>query len=200
MSSSATTSRTNGLSTRQVETINRLVDAAVEEIREVELAGLTVRNVAARAGVAPATAYTYFESKEHLVSEVFWRRLQTLDMPDATDARSPAERVAGALRAVADLVADEPEISAAVTTALLAHDAAVKRLRDRIGLNIRQRLTMAMGSDDADVVSALELLYAGALLQAGTGHLSYDELGDRLVAAATLILGGHHVGGSIQSV
>ena len=28
-----------------------------------------------RAGVAPATAYTYFSSKSHLVAEVFWRRL-----------------------------------------------------------------------------------------------------------------------------
>lgn len=195
MSSSTTTSRTTGLSARQVETINRLVDAAVEEIREVKFSGLTVRNVAARAGVAPATAYTYFESKEHLISEVFWRRLRALALPAAEADRAPAERVAAALRAVSDLVADEPEISAAVTTALLAHDPAVKRLRDRIGLNIRQRLTTAVGSDDVDVVSALELLYAGALLQAGTGHLSYDELGDRLVAAATLILGGDHVGG-----
>ena len=199
MSSSTTTSRTTGLSPRQVETINRLVDAAVDEIREVQFAGLTVRNVAARAGVAPATAYTYFESKEHLVSEVFWRRLKALEMP-AADGRVPAERVAAALRSVSNLVADEPEISAAVTTALLAYDPAVKRLRDRIGLNIRQRLTLALGHDDAEVVSALELLYAGALLQAGTGHLSYDELGDRLVAAATLILGGDHVGGSIQPV
>src|SRR4029450_7144530 len=39
---------------------------------------LTVRTVARRAGVAPATAYTYFTSKAHLVAEVFWRRVRAL--------------------------------------------------------------------------------------------------------------------------
>lgn len=190
MSSSAVDPGTKGLSARQVETINRLVTAAVEELRAVEFAGMTVRNVAARAGVAPATAYTYFDSKEHLVSEVFWRRLKTLPMPDPSDERLPAERVADALRKVSDLVAGEPEISGAVTTALLSNEPAVKRLRDRIGLNIRMRLTIALGTDDQTIISALELLYAGAMLQAGTGHLNYDQIGDRLVAAASLFLGG----------
>ncbi|HPB45774.1 MAG: TetR family transcriptional regulator [Microthrixaceae bacterium] len=190
MSSSAVAARSERPSPRQVETINRLVDAAVDEIRTVGFAGLTVRNVAARAGVAAATAYTYFDSKEHLVSEVFWRRLKELPLPQSNDDRPAAQRVADALRSVSNLVADEPELSAAVTTALLAHDPQVKRLRDRIGANIRIRLTNSLGADDLLVVHSLELLYAGALLQAGTGHLSYDELGDRLIESATLILGG----------
>ena len=33
------------------------------------------------------------------------------------------------------------------------------------------------------------LLYSGAMLQAGTGHLSYDDLGDRLSEVASLLLG-----------
>lgn len=183
------------MTARQRETVDRLVEAAVEEVRVVGFGGLTVRNVAARAGVAPATAYTYFDSKEHLVSEVFWRRLEALPASRHDGRRTSATRVAAMLREVAMLVADEPELSAACTVSLLADDPAVHRLRDRIGGNIHQRLVTALGGDDptaADpaIIGALELAYSGAMLQAGTGHLSYDELGDRLAGAAELILGG----------
>lgn len=191
-------SSTSTLTVRQAETVDRLVDAAVDEVRSVGFGGLTVRNVAARAGVAPATAYTYFGSKEHLVGEVFYRRLMTL--PDvAVDRRlSSANRVAAALREVALLVADEPELSAACTIALLGDDPEVRSLRDRIGGTIHRRLLAALGDPARDgkrdgnraALDAIELAFSGAMLQTGTGHLSYDELGDRLAAAAELILGG----------
>ena len=184
------TTERHSLTPRQRDTVDRLVDAAVEEVRSVGFAGPTVRNVAARAGVAPATAYTYFDSKEHLVSEVFWRRLDALAPARLDRRRSPATRVGSMLREVAMLVADEPELSAACTIALLVDEPAVRRLRDRIGANIHQRLVSALGVDDPDIIGALELAYSGAMLQTGTGHLSYDQLGDRLAATAQLILGG----------
>ena len=186
------------LSDRQARTVSRLIDAALEELTEVGYPTLTVRSVARRAGVAPATAYTYFGSKEHLVGEVFYRRLMTL--PDvAVDRRlSSANRVAAALREVALLVADEPELSAACTIALLGDDPEVRSLRDRIGGTIHRRLLAALGDPARDgkrdgnraALDAIELAFSGAMLQTGTGHLSYDELGDRLAAAAELILGG----------
>ena len=43
--------------------------------------------MARRAGVAPATAYTYFASKEHLVTEVFWQRVRELDRPGPQQVR-----------------------------------------------------------------------------------------------------------------
>ena len=103
-----------------------MVEAAVEEVAATGFDGLTVRNVARRAGVSPATAYTYFASKEHLLTEVFWRRLSALAEPPADRRRSAADRVAAATRDMAMLVADEPELAAAVTTAMLAHDPDVQ--------------------------------------------------------------------------
>lgn len=187
---SSSTALNPKLTPRQTDTVNKLVEAAVEEVRSVGFGGLTVRNVAARAGVAPATAYTYFGSKEHLVGEVFWRRLKALPHARVDGRRSDSGRVAAMLREVAMLVADEPELSAACTIALLVDEPAVKRLRDRIGGNIHQRLVEALGEDDPVIIGALELAYSGAMLQTGTGHLSYDDLGDRLAGAAELILGG----------
>src|SRR5690349_24287099 len=74
----STESTRRHLSDKQAQTVQGLVVAAVEELREHGYDGLTVRNVARRAGVAPATAYNYFTSRDHLVTEVFWRRLRAL--------------------------------------------------------------------------------------------------------------------------
>ena len=64
----------------------------MDELR-ARLRRLTVRNVARRAGVAPATAYTYFASKDHLVAEVFWRRLRgPPTAPPTGDDRPPCLR------------------------------------------------------------------------------------------------------------
>lgn len=174
-------------SERQADTIARLLDAAVDELRAGGYETLSVRSVAGAAGVAPATAYNYFASKEHLVAEVFWRRLRALDDPVAT-GDTPRQRVTATLRSVATLVADEPSLSAACTIALLGSDDSVRQLRDRIGVDIRRRIMSALGPEGSDdVVHALELAYSGAMLQVGMGHLDYDQMADRLAAVVSMV-------------
>jgi AcrR family transcriptional regulator len=171
--------------------VQRLVDAALEEVRATGYDGLTVRNVARRAGVAPATAYTYFASKDHLVAEVFWRRVAALPEPRVNGRRSPAARAATALREIAVTLADEPELAAAATTAILASDPDVHRLRTRMGGAVLHRLHAALGDDAGPAaVQALGLAFSGAMLQAGMGYFSYTELGDRMAEVADVVLGG----------
>ncbi|AQA23169.1 bacterial regulatory, tetR family protein [Rhodococcus sp. MTM3W5.2] len=124
------------LTEQQAETVDKLTTAAVAVLREHGFSGLTVRLVAAEAGVAAATAYTYFSSKSHLVAEVFWRRLNEVprEVPDHLD---PVARVCQVLRDVALLVSDEPALAAASTTAILGDDPDVEHLRLRIGMDIR---------------------------------------------------------------
>jgi len=178
------------LSDRQARTVAGLLDATVDELREVGFDGLTVRNVARRAGVAPATAYNYFASREHLVTEVFWRRLEALPETRIDRRRTAASRAAATLAEMALLVADEPELAAACTAAMLSNDPDVKVLRDRIGLTWRLRLQAALG-DDADpaVLRSLEFAVSGAMLQAGMGHLDYTDLPDQLARTAELVVG-----------
>ena len=180
-----------GAAEKRSDRVDALVEATVAELRANGYEGLTVRNAARRAGVAPATAYTYFASKDHLVAEVFWRRLQTLE-PAPVDGRHRARtRVSNALRELAWLIAAEPELAAASTTAILASDPDVRRLRNRIGAAFNAHLAAALG-DDADpaVLRALNLALAGALLQAGMGYFSYADLADRMDEVAGLLLGG----------
>jgi AcrR family transcriptional regulator len=179
------------LSDRQARTVHNLTEAAVDELLAAGYGGLTVRNVARRAGVAPATAYTYFASKEHLVAEVYWRRFTAQPEPVVDRRRSPATRATDVLLGFALAVAEETELAAAVTVAMLADDPEVRDLRVRIGLELRRRLTEALGADaTAAQVRTLELATSGALLQVGIGHLAYDEVPTLLGETAALVLGG----------
>ncbi|MCG5434396.1 TetR family transcriptional regulator [Mycobacterium sp. MYCO198283] len=188
MSDAALEATRRRLTPKQADTVERLGRAAVEVLGQQGFAGLSIRTVAAHAGVGAATAYTYFSSKEHLIAEVFWRRLVSEPPPDA-DATDPCARVVAVLRHIAMLISDEPEFAGAVTNALLGRDPDVEHLRVRIAGDIHDRLTAAVGADaDPDVIAALELLYAGALVRAGVGYETYAEIADRLEKSVRLVL------------
>ena len=179
---------------RQQETFRKVLAAGMETLREKSYADLTVRAVAARAKVAPATAYTYFSSKNHLIAEVYLDLVR--QVPYFTDVNDPMPtRVDNALRHLALVVADEPEVAAACTTALLGGgaDPAVRSARDRIGAEIHRRIASAIGPGaQSGTVSALEMAFFGALVQAASGQFTYREIADRLAGVVSLILSGAH--------
>lgn len=175
---------------RQEETVRKVLDAAVEMLRECSYSDLTMRAVAARAGVAPATAYTYFSSKNALIAEVYLRLVR--DVPVFTDVNhSTQERVTAQLRELALLVADEPELAAAATTALMGDEPEIRQVRDKIGLEVRRRIASALGPGAwPEVLTTLEMIFYGALVQAGTKSLTYYQMADRLDGVIALIMGG----------
>ncbi len=175
---------------RQEETFRKVLAAGMEMLRESSYADLTVRAVAARAKVAPATAYTYFSSKNHLIAEVYLDLMR--QVPYFTDVNeSRLVRVEKTLRSMALMVADEPEVAAACTTALLGgNDPSVRSVRERIGAEILRRIRSAMGPDaDPRMLSALEMTFFGALVNAGSGAFTYHQIADRLSYVVGLILG-----------
>jgi AcrR family transcriptional regulator len=175
---------------RQEETFRKVLAAGVEMLRESSYSDLTVRAVAKRAQVAPATAYTYFSSKSHLIAEVYLDLIK--QVPFFTDVNDSAvTRVDNVLRALALVVADEPEVAAACTTALLSsNDGEVRAVRDRIGGEIHRRVTSAIGPEaDHRAVSALEMAFFGALVQAGSGAFTYHQIANRLTYMVGLVLG-----------
>lgn len=165
------------LSGRTEDTVNALMQATAAEVVRTGYEGLTVRSVARCAGVSPATAYTYFASKEHLLTELFWRRLSALNPPAAGSRADTGRRVSDAVRPIASMLEAEPELAAAATTALLAHDPDVKAIRDRIGSLLARRLTDAVGRDgNATALQVLVLTFTGAMISAGMGNLTYADL------------------------
>jgi AcrR family transcriptional regulator len=175
------------LSPRQAEVAQQLVRAAEEEIEAVGYGGLTVRSVARRAGVAPATAYNYFSSKDHLLAEVLWRGMQALPPVAPEEERPVHDRVSDAVRAMVLFTTGSPALVDASTKALLSTNPDVKHLRDRIGSQIHHRLAAAVGPGADPMV--LQTSFSGALLAAGTGHMSSMDIPEFVATAATLLTG-----------
>jgi AcrR family transcriptional regulator len=175
------------LSDRQAEAVERLVSAAADEVEVSAYGDISVRTIAKRAGVATATAYTYFSSKDHLLAEVLWRRMQ-LSPPLVDLSRPLPERVADTVRSMGFGALDNPAAVAACTTALLGDGPDVKQVRARIAGEIADRLAAALGPDaDPAMLPVLQITYTGAILSAGLGHLSFDAVPDLLAEAARLM-------------
>ena len=175
------------LSERQAEVMERLVASAADEAEERPYAEISVRSIAKRAGVAPATAYTYFSGKDHLLAEVLWRRMQS--SPHLVDLSLPlGDRVAATVRTMGFGTMESPAV-AVCTTALLADGPDVKRVRTRIGVEIGRRLAAALGPGaDADVLGVLQVTYTGAILSAGMGHLAFEAVPGLMAEAVALMM------------
>jgi AcrR family transcriptional regulator len=186
-----TPSLRQGLNPRQAETVDRLLEAGEAELDEVGPDALTIRTVAQRAGVSPATAYTYLASKHHLFAELFWRRIVTDPGPEPAGATA-TERVQGFTRHMARMLGRSPHLATAANLALLGTDPEVERLRLVIGAEFVQRFRDAIGEPvDPPVLEALTFAFSGALLQAGMGLVTYDDLSKRLDDVVAVIMEGH---------
>ena len=178
------------LSPRQVDVINKLLAAAVEEAEASGPDGFTVRGAARRAGVAPATAYNYFSCKEHLLAEAMWRRMHDLPLVEGESGGTTYQRVVKVLSTLGTFVADMPGFSAACTVALLSSSPDVKRLLAKIAGEIHRRITLALGNDaDPSTVITLEMAYSGAMITVGMGYLTFADLPGQLEQVARCVLG-----------
>ena len=180
-----------GLNPRQTETVEKLLLAGEQELEETGPEALTIRMVAQRAGVSPATAYTYLASKNHLFAELFWRRIVTEPGPEP-DGDTAVDRIRVVTRHMAQMLGRSPHLATAANIALLGTDPEVERLRLVIGSEFVNRFRDAIGEPaDPRVVDAITLAFAGALLQAGMGLMTYEELSQRLDDVVAVIMEGH---------
>lgn len=163
----------------------KLVEAVSAVIAVTGYDGLTVRAVAKAAGVSAASAYNYFASKEHLLAEVYWRRLAALPPVEVGPKATAGDRMRAAVEPIVTSVALEPELAAGVTTAMLAHDPDVVAVRDRVGALMAQRLHDALGAIVPDEArTPLVFMLTGGLLNAGMGYLEYGQVADEMAQFA----------------
>jgi AcrR family transcriptional regulator len=176
------------LTQRQGATVDALVSAGLEVLRSDGYDDLTLRSVAARAGVTHTTAYAYFSSKEHLVAEIFWRRLRSVPMAEPVRDAPLADRITAALERAVLHLTDDPALAQSGLAALLSADPDVDRLRTAVGADLVGRITTAAG-DGADpvVVEAVLLVFSGAMLQAGMGYFDYSGVVRRIASVAALL-------------
>ena len=168
--------------------MRKLLDAAVGELARSPYSELTVRSVAARAGVSPTTAYTYFPSKDALIAEVYLRLLRAA--PVHVDVNQSAEtRVKAQLRDLLLLVADKPHLADACTTAVMADDGMVDEVRARIAGEIGRRIVSSLGPGyRPEMAQTLHLVFSGATVHARSNPAGYAQVADQLDTAVAQVL------------
>lgn len=169
------------LTKRQSVTVGALLEAGLAALHDVGFDAMSLRDVATRAGVTHTTAYTYFTSKEHLVAELNWRLLMALPVPEPSPDAPLAERLTEALRGASEMFAGDEALAHAVLASMVARDPDIARIRDAIGAEVARRIQIAVGpEDDPRLVDAVLLLFSGAMLQAGLGYFTFDEVVERI--------------------
>lgn len=173
---------------RSPETVERLLDAGLEVLREQGYDQLSVREVCRRAGLTHATAYGYFSAKQHLVAEAYRRRVEQWCLQPVT-GQTPLERLSAVFAELGALMAEEPELSVAASAAVLSRDPDVAQIRSRIGAAMTRRLRDAAGNECSEAtLDALNIAVSGAMIQAGMNYSTYEEMTGRLISAARLLI------------
>lgn len=175
---------------RSVDTADRVLDAGLAVLREQGYDQLSMREVARRSGLTHATVYGYFSAKQHLVTELYWRRVQRwCEQP--VEGAEPLERLSAVFAELGELMSAEPELSVAASAAVLSRDPDVARLRTCIGTAMTGRLRRAAGpSCTPEILDALSIAVSGAMIQAGMAYGSYTDMAARLTSVAALLLRG----------
>lgn len=182
------------LSPRQQGTVERLLEAGRElaEQSTPSQEGITMRLIAHRAGVAPATAYTYFSTLDALYSHLYMVRLSELSPP--VDLGNPVQTIAQAMSDAALLMADHPQLSAMCRHAILSPDPVAAHLRHEMGAVTERRIAQAMYAADvrgAALRNALALALSGAMLQGGLGDRSPADISHQITTTVRLCLQGN---------
>lgn len=168
--------------------MERLLDAGLEVLREQGYDQLSMREVCRRAGLTHATAYGYLSAKQHLVAEAYRRRVEQWCRQPVI-GQTPLERLSTVFAELGALMAEEPELSVAVSAAVLSRDPDVAQIRSRIGAAMTSRLREAAGPACGEAASdALDIAVSGAMIQAGMNYSTYEEMAERLISAARLLI------------
>lgn len=175
-----------------------LLAAAEQEFSEREYPEVTTKTIAARAGVSAGTFYQYFESKDHILREVWRIRLATFTdrivdhdgaLPGATASGSIGEHIRQSMALTHRFHADNPRLHGTIE-----YRRALDPLLDRMAAAgdriILERVTKAIrrwGIADAEevafvIVSMSEgLVHRQALRQSSVSHERVMEQGAEII-------------------
>jgi AcrR family transcriptional regulator len=156
---------------------------------------VTMREVAVRSGVARATLYRYFSSKDHLLAEVIlamnaeMREELRINPPVGADL---VERVTEAFARALAVAAREPKLLAATLRAFFSHDPAARAAEPEIRRMSHAYLEAGLGDalvpEREDIGRVLGPLCFAMLLSLSGGRRTYDEAVDDIRCAVRLML------------
>lgn len=174
-----------------------LIESVIDLIGEVGHDAVQMRDVAQRSGVALATAYRYFRSKEHLLAAALEDWQQRLTHRTLAAARAPQtdpltgvlEYLHRALRAFSR----HPEMTALMLQMMTSTDPDVSAAIDRMNLTNAEMFELLLQSFPAEDIPNLSFVLNAIVTSAITGLLrrtmSLDDCQAQVEWTARVALG-----------
>jgi AcrR family transcriptional regulator len=186
---------TRTLSKEQQARRERLIEAARMLAQDGGYPAVTMHDVADRAGVARATVYRYFATKDHLLTEVAasWAQRVTADIEALAVGETPIERLTALLERIIRAGAEQIPLASAIVQAVTSDDSSVEDDRTVLFLFLRDRLAAAIGDpvperDQVEIVLGHVLL--AALVSLTSLRTPVDEVATMVRTAGRLVLAG----------
>jgi TetR/AcrR family transcriptional regulator, cholesterol catabolism regulator len=175
----------------------KIIEAVIDLIAQVGADAVQMRDVAARSGVALATVYRYFTSKEHLLAaalEDWQKRLTRRFMVAAGPAGDgPLPGILDYLRRAQRAFHRNPRMTALMLQAMTSTDPEAKAAIDQMGrtnVEMFDRLLEGIAPERIpDVSFGLNAALTSALTAVLTGALTLDESLSRVEWVARTLIG-----------
>jgi AcrR family transcriptional regulator len=175
----------------------KILEEVISLIADVGADAVQMRDVAQRSGVALATLYRYFRSKEHLLAAALedWqkrltRRIGTAGVPGNGD---PLPAMLDYLRRAQLAFHRNPNMTALMLQAMTSADPEAKAAMDhmnRTNVEMFDRLLEGIAEAEIPNVSfGLNAALSNALAAVLTGMLTLDESLDRVEWVARTLIG-----------
>jgi AcrR family transcriptional regulator len=166
----------------------KVLGATVELLREIPYSDITMQAISKRAGISIGSLRAHFWSKDAIVAEIYLDRLRAVPL-DVDVERGAKERIVAQFSHLVMLLADEPGLAAACSSALVCSDPSVRSARERIHAEYHRRVrTMLRSGAWPEVTQTLEFGLVGALVHASCGVDNFQQTAEDLADMVATVL------------
>lgn len=151
------------LSRSQTIRRQRIIDVALSMLETRGFDQLQMRDISQAAGLALATVYRYFPSKELLLAHVFeqWCEGYWTRLARATDGRANTDRLIDLASRSVEAYESQPNILVMLSALQLTNDAAVAAVMEDIRKRAEEFFLAALeGLDPADAFGIVDVVFA----------------------------------------
>jgi AcrR family transcriptional regulator len=171
------------MTARQLVRRAKIIEAVIDLIADVGAEAVQMRDVAQRSGVALATVYRYFSSKDHLLAAALedWQKRLTRRIvgPNSRSAQNPLPSVLYYLQRAQRAFHRNPEMTALMLQTMTSTDPEARAAIDqmnRTNAELFNRLLEGVAPEDIPNISfAISAALSNSLAGVLTGMLTLDE-------------------------